>query len=165
MIDSLLSWIAAVSLIRVEFSFFVWKGNWLNLDRWPEVITDDRQQRISPCDFRSDCNCLQFSCTLTEDTLCVKTCCKPLISLTFLKKSFKFLYSLRRQMVFFDWIDRDFMSKHISWFHFVGLVDCSLYVLCCSQSFLVICFWMVLSKSYKELNMQKSPWKTLVMPC
>lgn len=68
-------------------------------------------------------------------------------------------------MVFFDWIDRDFVSKRISWFRFVGLVNGSLCVLCRSQPFLVICFWMMLAKSYKELNVQKSPWKTLVMSC
>lgn len=65
------------------------------------------------------------------------------------KKSSKFWYSLSRQLVFFDWIDRDFMSERISWFHFAGLVHCSLYVLCCSQSFLVICFWVILAKGCK----------------
>lgn len=41
-------------------------------------------------------------------------------------------------MVFFDCIDRDFMSKHISWFHFVGLVNrsvCSMLFRCFSCKF------------------------------
>lgn len=44
------------------------------------------------------------------------------------------------------------MSKRISWFHFAGLVHCSLYVLCCSQSFLVICFWVILSKGLQRIK-------------
>lgn len=101
-----------------------------------------------------------------EDTLCVKTCCKTLICLTFFlkKKSSKFWYSLSRQLVFFDWTDRDFMSKRISWFHFAGLVHCSLYVLCCSRSFLVI--WVILSKGCKgaEIPLEELSGVLLVSP-
>lgn len=87
--------------------------------------TNDRQQRVRPYDFSSDHSRFQFSCTHMEDASCAKTCCKSLISLTFLKKSFAFWYSLRRQVVFFGWIDTDFMSKHISCSYFVGLLNCS----------------------------------------
>lgn len=87
---------------------------------------------------------------LVEDTSCVKTCYSSLISLTFLKRFRTFLYSLRRQMVFFDCIDRDFMSKHISWFHFVGLVICSV----CSMLFRCFSgnFFFILNDTIKKLQ-------------